>query len=213
RPPTPPRHPRLQPDQQNLDMIVNGSELSRYAQLPQDHPDEPEPLVQAGKQHPCPNEPKGCFLERGAVIERGCGVLPGVSLPSGDHLPLRVAVLPLPAELPEVEEMMLARGVVVSHETIRQWCAKFGAAYAAGLRRRRARAGDSGRCGWPSRRSTRPARARSCKITVGLSVPMMCPMNLMARLMSGFHCRRVGAWAPARRCARAPLSSRSERVG
>jgi hypothetical protein len=38
--------------------------------------------------------------ERGAVIERGCGVLPGVSLPSGDHLSLRVAVLPLPAELP-----------------------------------------------------------------------------------------------------------------
>ena len=33
--------------------------------------------------------------------------------------------------------MMLARGVVVSHETIRQWCAKFGVAYAAGLRRRR----------------------------------------------------------------------------
>jgi transposase-like protein len=26
----------------------------------------------------------------------------------------------------EVEEMMLARGVVVSYETIRAWCAKFG---------------------------------------------------------------------------------------
>jgi putative transposase len=26
----------------------------------------------------------------------------------------------------EVEEMMLARGVVVSYETIRRWCAKFG---------------------------------------------------------------------------------------
>jgi hypothetical protein len=47
-----------------------------------------------------------------------------------------------PLSFREVEEMMLARGVVVSHETIRQWCAKFGAAYAAGLRRRRARAGD-----------------------------------------------------------------------
>jgi hypothetical protein len=46
-----------------------------------------------------------------------------------------------PLSFREVEEMMLARGVVVSHETIRQWCAKFGAAYAAGLRRRRARAG------------------------------------------------------------------------
>jgi hypothetical protein len=49
-----------------------------------------------------------------------------------------------PLSFREVEEMMLARGVVVSHETIRQWCAKFGAAYAAGLRRRRARAGDKG---------------------------------------------------------------------
>jgi putative transposase len=47
-----------------------------------------------------------------------------------------------PLSFREVEEMMLARGVVVSHETIRQWCAKFGAAYAAALRRRRPRAGD-----------------------------------------------------------------------
>jgi putative transposase len=32
--------------------------------------------------------------------------------------------------------------VIVSHETIRQWCAKFGQTYANGLRRRRARPGD-----------------------------------------------------------------------
>jgi putative transposase len=31
---------------------------------------------------------------------------------------------------------------VVSHETIRQWCAKFGQTYANGLRRRRTRPGD-----------------------------------------------------------------------
>jgi putative transposase len=30
----------------------------------------------------------------------------------------------------EVEELMLARGVVLSYETIRRWCAKFGQAYA-----------------------------------------------------------------------------------
>jgi AcrR family transcriptional regulator len=30
----------------------------------------------------------------------------------------------------KVEELMLARGVVVSYETIRRWCAKFGPAYA-----------------------------------------------------------------------------------
>ena len=37
---------------------------------------------------------------------------------------------------------MLARGVVVSHESIRRWCEKFGQAYANGLRRRRSRPGD-----------------------------------------------------------------------
>ena len=42
----------------------------------------------------------------------------------------------------EIEEMMLWRGVIVSHETIRQWCTKFGQSYANGLRRRRARPGD-----------------------------------------------------------------------
>ena len=42
----------------------------------------------------------------------------------------------------EVEELMLARGVVVSDETIRRWCAKFGQADANQLRRRRPRPGD-----------------------------------------------------------------------
>ncbi|MEU2982353.1 IS6 family transposase [Streptomyces hirsutus] len=37
----------------------------------------------------------------------------------------------------EVEELMLERGVLVSHETIRRWCAKFGQTYAHGLRHRR----------------------------------------------------------------------------
>ena len=42
-----------------------------------------------------------------------------------------------PLSFREVEELMLQRGVVVSYETIRQWCAKFGQAYANQLRRRR----------------------------------------------------------------------------
>ena len=37
---------------------------------------------------------------------------------------------------------MLVRGAVVSYETIRRWCAKFGQAYANQLRRRRPRPGD-----------------------------------------------------------------------
>ena len=47
-----------------------------------------------------------------------------------------------PLSFREVEEMMLERGVAVSYETIRRWCAKFGQAYANRLRRRRPRPGD-----------------------------------------------------------------------
>ena len=47
-----------------------------------------------------------------------------------------------PLSFREVEELMLTRGVVVSYETIRQWCAKFGQVYANRLRRRQARPGD-----------------------------------------------------------------------
>src|SRR5947199_939428 len=42
----------------------------------------------------------------------------------------------------DVQDLLAERGIVVSHETIRQWCTKFGATFAAGLRRRRVRAGD-----------------------------------------------------------------------
>ena len=47
-----------------------------------------------------------------------------------------------PLSYREVEELMLQRGVIVSYETIRRWCLKFGQAYADGLRRRRPQAGD-----------------------------------------------------------------------
>jgi putative transposase len=47
-----------------------------------------------------------------------------------------------PLSFREVEELMLQRGVVVSYETIRAWCAKFGQGYANQLRRRRPRPGD-----------------------------------------------------------------------
>ncbi|MEV0690767.1 IS6 family transposase [Streptomyces sp. NPDC050388] len=47
-----------------------------------------------------------------------------------------------PLSFREVEELMLQRGVLVSHETVRRWCATFGQAYANGLRRRRPRPGD-----------------------------------------------------------------------
>jgi putative transposase len=47
-----------------------------------------------------------------------------------------------PLSFREVEELMLERGVTVSYETIRRWCAKFGPAYAGALRRRQPRPGD-----------------------------------------------------------------------
>ncbi|MBL3670749.1 IS6 family transposase [Streptomyces sp. M2CJ-2] len=48
-----------------------------------------------------------------------------------------------PLSFREVEELMLQRGVIVSHETVRRWCAKFGQVYANGLRRRQPRPGDT----------------------------------------------------------------------
>ncbi|MEH0449955.1 IS6 family transposase [Streptomyces sp. B21-102] len=47
-----------------------------------------------------------------------------------------------PLSLREVEELMLERGSVVSYETIRHWCGKFGQTYANALRRRQPRSGD-----------------------------------------------------------------------
>jgi hypothetical protein len=44
--------------------------------------------------------------------------------------------------LRDIEDLLAERGVIVSHEAIRQWCTKFGATFAVGLRRRRVRAGD-----------------------------------------------------------------------
>jgi putative transposase len=42
----------------------------------------------------------------------------------------------------DVQELLAERGVLVSHEAIRQWCYTFGPQYAADLRRRQARPGD-----------------------------------------------------------------------
>jgi putative transposase len=47
-----------------------------------------------------------------------------------------------PLSYRDVEEMLLARGIDVTHEAIRQWCLKFGQDDAHRLRRRRPRPGD-----------------------------------------------------------------------
>src|SRR3954469_16076617 len=43
----------------------------------------------------------------------------------------------------DVEELLAERGVIVTDETIRQWCRKFGQTDAHELRRRRSRPGDT----------------------------------------------------------------------
>ncbi len=43
----------------------------------------------------------------------------------------------------EVEELLAERGIVVTYETIRQWCQKFGPDYARRLKKRQGRLGDT----------------------------------------------------------------------
>ena len=44
----------------------------------------------------------------------------------------------------DVEELLAARGLIVTYETVRQWCLKFGQDFANELRRRAPRRGDNG---------------------------------------------------------------------
>ena len=43
----------------------------------------------------------------------------------------------------DVEDLLAERGIIVSYETVRQWCRKFGPDYARRLRRRQGRLGDT----------------------------------------------------------------------
>src|SRR3990170_7561775 len=47
-----------------------------------------------------------------------------------------------PLSLRMVEEMLAARGILVSHETVRQWAMKFGRTFAKQIRRRLPASGD-----------------------------------------------------------------------
>src|ERR687895_1092120 len=47
-----------------------------------------------------------------------------------------------PLSLRMVEEMLAARGIIVSHETVRQWAMKFGQGFAHQIRRRLPASGD-----------------------------------------------------------------------
>jgi putative transposase len=43
----------------------------------------------------------------------------------------------------EVEELLAERGIIVTYETVRQWCQKFGPDYARKLKKRQGRLGDT----------------------------------------------------------------------
>ena len=43
----------------------------------------------------------------------------------------------------DVEDLLAERGILVSYESVRRWCQKFGADYARRLRKRQGRLGDS----------------------------------------------------------------------
>ena len=47
-----------------------------------------------------------------------------------------------PLSLRMVEEMLAARGILVSHETVRQWALRFGQSFATQIRRRLPARGD-----------------------------------------------------------------------
>src|SRR5260370_14434110 len=57
----------------------------------------------------------------------------------------------------DVEELLVQRGIVVTYETVRQWCLTFGQTYANELRRHRPRCGDKWHAG---RASFSPSMAR-----------------------------------------------------
>jgi len=59
-----------------------------------------------------------------------------------------------PLSLRMMDELLAARGITVSHETVRQWALKFGQAFANQIRRRLSRAAlHNGACATPHARS------------------------------------------------------------
>src|SRR3712207_3631085 len=96
----------------------------------------------AGLRNPLPTlrrRPRG----RRRTARGRCGSLllhrSGLAPPTPCRSP---GALRFPLGLRMVEEMPAARGIVVSHETVRRWALKFGQEFANRIRRRLPRAGD-----------------------------------------------------------------------
>ena len=73
------------------------------------------------------------------VDENEFNELPGLPITSRSHQPRRVR---FSLSFRDVEELLAKRGITVTHETIRQWCRKFGPEYARKLNRRQGRLGE-----------------------------------------------------------------------
>ena len=76
------------------------------------------------------------------MTERACCRYTGYRFPSAIISHAVWLYFRFPLSLCMIEEMLAARGIVVSHETVRQWALKFGQDFANEIRRRLACAGD-----------------------------------------------------------------------
>jgi putative transposase len=76
------------------------------------------------------------------MTERACSRYTGYRFPSAIISHAVWLYFRFPLSLRMVEEMLAARGIVISHETVRQWALKFGQGFANEIRRRLPRVGD-----------------------------------------------------------------------
>src|SRR5215471_5737950 len=79
-----------------------------------------------------------------------------------------------PLGLRMVEELLAARGIIVSHETVRQWARKFGQQFANRIRRRLPRTGDKWHLDGVSRTLSRRRRCGAVReMRAGPSTPVV----------------------------------------
>jgi putative transposase len=108
--------------------------------------------------------------------------------------------------LGDVELLLAERGVVVSYETVRRWCKKFGASFADRLRRRRPRPRDkwtkssSGSSACSNTSGAPSIRMVLCSTSWFRRGGMATPQALLQATSEGFAIHPAGLWS----CWRAP---------
>ena len=76
------------------------------------------------------------------LVNQNPSIRPEQPPSGGCHWAYRFRLMGLGISLRDVELILAERGVVVSYESIRRWCRKFGHRFANSLRRRRPKPGD-----------------------------------------------------------------------